>query len=96
MDAARTRRSTAWREQFEDNSPRGVSPLGDLVRIERTRQGLSQKELADMANLAQTTISMIEIGANNPFPDTRLKVANALGIPVVDLYVAAGEIPGNG
>lgn len=51
-------------------------------RLKSIRQelGLTQKELADRANLAISCISMIELGKREPSANTLLSLSNALGV----------------
>ncbi len=51
----------------------------------RTRKGYSQQELADLAEVAQHTISEIELGRRNPHGRTLRKIAAALGVDIFDL-----------
>ncbi len=60
------------------------------VRVEqlkelRTRKGYSQQELADLSDVAQHTISEIELGRRKPQGRTLRKMAAALGVEVSDL-----------
>lgn len=72
---------------------RVVSGLGDYVKRERSRLGLSQIELAKEAGIQQPNLSDIERGRNqNTSPDTRRRLAAALGVSHLDLLIAAGEL----
>ncbi len=51
----------------------------------RTRKGYSQQELADLSDVAQHTISEIELGRRKPQGRTLRKMAAALGVEVSDL-----------
>jgi transcriptional regulator with XRE-family HTH domain len=52
--------------------------FGRAVRVERTRQGLSQEGLADLAGLDRTYISGLERGRRNPALSTVERIADAL------------------
>lgn len=39
---------------------------GNLLKVARARTGLSQREVADLADVAQSTIARIESGARQP------------------------------
>ncbi len=54
--------------------------LGDKVRSERAKLGLSQEQLASEAGLDRTYISGIERGKRNPSLKNIGKIANALKI----------------
>ncbi len=45
----------------------------------RKDHGWSQKDLAELTNLTQTTISQLEAGRNKPRHSTRVALQNALG-----------------
>ena len=52
--------------------------FGRAVRVERTRQGLSQEGLAELAGLDRTYISGLERGRRNPALSTVERIADAL------------------
>src|SRR5215210_7791584 len=56
---------------------------GALLRWERVRAGLTQKQLADKAELDEVTVNHVENDKRRrPHPRTIHKLADALGIPV--------------
>ena len=54
--------------------------VGNNVRRLREKQGISQEELADRAELHRTYISGVERGVRNPTVVVLEKVADALGV----------------
>jgi transcriptional regulator with XRE-family HTH domain len=58
----------------------------DAVKEIRRRKGWSQKDLAEESGVGQDTISGIESGRHEPRPSTLRKLANALGVEVVDFF----------
>lgn len=71
-----------------------MSVLGDLVREERKRRGLTLQQLADAAGFSAAYISDIEKGNRRPTTDTFLSgVAGPLGIESDIVYYYAGRIP---
>ncbi len=56
--------------------------IGQRVRDERRKQGLSQLELARLANINQGFLSQIETGKQQPSTHTLSALANALGVPI--------------
>lgn len=72
---------------------RHISELGDEIRAARIAMGMTQVELAEAAELGQTTISMIELGKRHGTPETRQRLASVLGLDVARLFVLAGDIP---
>lgn len=69
------------------------SLLGVWVRQTRNQQGMSQRELADAANLSRSYVCDIERGrGNEPSLNTLDKLAGALGASRSDLMKASGLI----
>ena len=70
--------------------------LGETIRRERRRQGLTQAELAERANLGSaTTISGIETGNHRASKVTAVAVMRALGIDEVkgiQVWRGVGEL----
>jgi transcriptional regulator with XRE-family HTH domain len=61
--------------------------VGEFVKEERIRRGLSQRDLAERSDgLAQDTISGIERGEHTPRPSTLRRLAKGLGVEVGDLF----------
>jgi len=52
----------------------------------RIAKGLSQTQLAQAVGIKQATISRIEKGVNNPSFDVADRIAQALGVNVVELF----------
>lgn len=57
-----------------------VVTTGEKIRLIRTEQGLTQKQLGVMAGIAEPTIRRYELGKLNPKLDTLDKIADALGV----------------
>lgn len=60
--------------------------FGEKVRKERLELGLSQEELAQKAGLHRTYIGMIERAEKNITLTNISKLANALNIPVDEIF----------
>lgn len=58
---------------------------GELIRQARISAGLTQKELGELAGIAEPTIGRYELGKLNPKPSTLKKIAHALDISWVSL-----------
>src|SRR5260370_8710150 len=56
----------------------------NLQRLRREK-GLSQEELADLANIHQTYLSGVERGKRNPTVTVLQRIAEALGADIEDL-----------
>lgn len=60
--------------------------FGTLVRPARQRAGMSQAELARIADVDRTTVSNIERGAFAPQPDVLRRLLRALGIATDEVH----------
>lgn len=65
--------------------PRHNAGMKNLTSIRKSK-GLSQTELAETVGIKQATVSRIEKGVNNPSLDVAEKIAEALGVNVVELF----------
>jgi XRE family transcriptional regulator, regulator of sulfur utilization len=59
--------------------------LGQRIRSERLRQGLTQELVAEKARLSTAFIGQIERGQNTASLISLEKIARALGVPLADL-----------
>ena len=64
-------------------APRG---LARRLRALRERRGWTQEDLAERAGLSVSFVSLLERGGRGPSQDTLVQVAEALGVPLVDLF----------
>lgn len=60
--------------------------LGQKIRFERLKKGLSQEELAEKTDLSRRAISCIECVTNDSKYTTLLKIADALDIDISVLF----------
>jgi XRE family transcriptional regulator, regulator of sulfur utilization len=60
--------------------------VGRQVRLHRKSQGLSQERLAELADVHHTYISNIERGKVTASAYSFYKIAQALGIKLIDLF----------
>ena len=66
--------------------------IGQRIRDQRNRRGMSQQELADAVGYtSKVAISRIEAGQINVPMDKIVKIANALNVPVSDLMRLSDE-----
>ncbi len=56
------------------------------LKIERTKKGIRQWRLAQMAHISQTELSQYECGRRRCPADVRHRIANALEVPVDILF----------
>ncbi|GEM_PF-1375161 len=61
--------------------------IGEHIKYLRKQRGLKQSDLAELANMSQSAISYIESGEKNPNIDSVILIANALDVPVAELFV---------
>ncbi|HVX33541.1 MAG TPA: helix-turn-helix transcriptional regulator [Solirubrobacterales bacterium] len=67
--------------------------LGANLRLCREAAELTQEQLAHLADLHPTYISLLERGQRNPGFEITVKLIGALGIAADDLYRGARWIP---
>lgn len=79
-DEVRSRRMKAPAARTAYDRARRAYELGEAVRRERERAGLSQRELAARMHSTQSVIARLEAGAVTPTLETLDRVAAALGI----------------
>ena len=60
--------------------------IGKQIRAARNRRKITQQNLADAAGLDRTYISLVEHGKQNLTIGATLKIADALNIPISDLF----------
>ena len=82
--------------RFEfDRSVPGLKDVGHRVREFRTRQGVSQKELAHLAGVTPSTVSQVESSTICPSLPVLFKLAEALSVGVESFFSPRpGEVRG--
>lgn len=68
---------------------RASEKFGVEVKRRREEQGLSQEQLAELADIDRTYISMIERGKRNPTLEVAERIAAALDIRLSELIKRA-------
>lgn len=69
----------------------GQPSLGQVLRARREQAGLSQYALEDLSGVDHSVIGRIESGhIAAPGPDKLTRLAEALRLPVADVFVLAG------
>ncbi|HET9058075.1 MAG TPA: helix-turn-helix transcriptional regulator [Chitinophagaceae bacterium] len=66
-------------------NPAKIKAFATHLRILREKAGLSQQELADIAELSKLTIQRIENSKYSTTLDTLISIADALNIPLKKL-----------
>lgn len=69
---------------------KNTDELSLLLRSRRLELGLRLDEVATRANVDTAGLSRAENGKKIPVPETLAALAEALGMPLADLYQAAG------
>jgi transcriptional regulator with XRE-family HTH domain len=58
--------------------------IGERIRAERLRVGITQMDLANLAGLNVANFGRIERGVGNPNIDTLIRIAGVLGVDAAD------------
>jgi transcriptional regulator with XRE-family HTH domain len=61
--------------------------IGKRIQELRKRQGLSQEQVAAKAEISSNYLSRIECGKENPTLDMLIKLADALKIEILEMFV---------
>ncbi|WP_026875405.1 helix-turn-helix domain-containing protein [Jiangella gansuensis] len=83
-------------------SPSSAPAIGERLRQERTRRGVSARALAREIGVSPSLISQIETDKSQPSVSTLYAITTALGISIEDLFAADGAgsdgpvVPGDG
>lgn len=75
--------------QLAQNNP-GMN-IGRVIKALRVEQGLKLEPLANDLDLATSTLSRIESGRHKPALDNLVRIADALGVRVSDIFRAAED-----
>lgn len=57
-----------------------LKEMGELIKKKREALDLRQEDLAELSNVANKTLHLIEQGSGNPSFETLKKVADVLGL----------------
>lgn len=69
--------------------------VGERVRLVRLSLGLSQEDIADLAEMHVTNLGKIERGQANPSLTTLVRIASVLGVDPADLVreISGDQLP---
>jgi transcriptional regulator with XRE-family HTH domain len=67
--------------------------IGDRIKRERLRLGLTQRQLADAVNVGVPHISKVEAGRESPSDDLLKRLAPVLGVEADELLLVARRVP---
>jgi len=77
--------ATEWFNNFVDENKteilihKAILDIACKIKLEREKQGLSQRDIAKKTGLTQTTILRLEKGKNSNL-ETMIRVASAMGL----------------
>lgn len=74
------------KQTFRQAKDTALLTFGNRVRYLRLLAGHSQEELASICSLDRTYIGGIERGERNPSLKNILRIADALAVPVTELF----------
>lgn len=80
------RKTLSYEKEVERN-------LGQRVRELRKERGLTQEQLAELADLHATYLGLIEIGKKLPSLHSLIKVSKALKVPLFHIFMFEGDMP---
>jgi ribosome-binding protein aMBF1 (putative translation factor) len=92
-DAARQRAARSAEYRAERDRLAFWSEIGAQVILFRTRQGISQAELARRVGTSHTAISRLESGQHATNVETLRRIAEALGTELLVGFKSATETP---
>lgn len=72
-------------DSFANDYSEKYRAIGSNIRMVREAEGISQTELANRVGSNKSAISRYENGLQKPSLDTLMRVADALGVDLVDL-----------
>jgi len=67
--------------------------IGKRIQELRKRQGLSQEQIAEKAEISSNYLSRIECGKENPTLDMLIKLASALNVEIWAMFIT-GHLEG--
>jgi len=77
-------------------SPPVVPPIGERIRAERARRGITVRGLAREVGVSASLISQIETGRSQPSVSTLYAITTALGISIEDIFAPPADVTGTG
>jgi XRE family aerobic/anaerobic benzoate catabolism transcriptional regulator len=78
---------------LNESDPEFLSSLGRRVRDAREQRGMARKALARDARVSERYLAQLEAGEGNASVVLLRRVAAALGLRIVDLLDAVGDVP---
>lgn len=80
-------------DSFANDYSERYRAIGNNIRMVRNATGISQTELANRAGSDKSAISRYENGTQRPSLETLMRVADALGVELVELLKGKMTLP---
>lgn len=78
---------TAQNQRAEGEANDTVAAIGNRIRLLRSEQGRTLKELAERTGVSPSMLSLVERGKTSPSIGTLVAISSALGVHMSDLLV---------
>ncbi len=75
----------------EDERPIDIESIGEGIRRERLRRGLTLAQLASQVNLTVSALSQIERGASDPSISSLRRIAQAFDVPMFQFMIGGAQ-----
>lgn len=75
----------------DDERPPDIESIGEGIRRERLRRGLTLAQLATQVNLTVSALSQIERGASDPSISSLRRIAGAFDVPMFQFMVGTAQ-----
>ena len=75
----------------DESRPADVESIGEGIRRERLRRGLTLAQLAGQVNLTVSALSQIERGASDPSISSLRRIAGAFDVPMFQFMVGTAQ-----
>ena len=75
----------------EDERPIDIESIGEGIRRERLRRGLTLAQLASQVNLTVSALSQIERGASDPSISSLRRIAQAFDVPMFQFMIGSAQ-----
>jgi DNA-binding XRE family transcriptional regulator len=76
----------SWQDPAYASQAEVLRQLAGRIRMLRDAQGWTQEQFAERATMQRSYLADLELGRRNPSVRTLVKVANAFGVPVRELF----------
>lgn len=81
-------------DDYTEHEKNQIRAVGRQIAAERTKVEMSQEALAERAGISRKSLSRYEQGERDATLGTLVSIADALGMPLTQLLLAAEARPG--